>query len=523
MIRITALTLVLVLAWLGAPREAAAKVLRYAVVIGNNVGADDEKNLRYAESDAQKLRDVLVALGDVPEENAVLLLGKGAAVMRRVLISINDRIRLEADPGDDVVLVVYYSGHADAEALHLGASRFDIGQLRKLVRGSSASFRMLVLDACRSGALTRGKGGKRVGAFDIAIDESLGGEGVVFMTASAADEDAQESDALRGSFFTHYLVSGLRGAADEDGDGSVSVAEAYAYAYQQTIRASSKTLHGTQHPSFHFDLRGQGQVALTRLRSASRGRVSFPPGHGYLVFARNEAGPVVAEIGVLDARRQLTLDAGSYFVRGRARDHLLEGTIRVVADRSSTLDDAALTRIDYARLARKGGSDRRLVHGPLVGYQLRTMLWQDGSLCHGARVGYPVELHWLTVAPTVGFCRAAFASDGLRGHADELDLTLALTHVFDVPVVSIGIGLGGGASWLRQSFVDAANAPARNTIGGHVDGIFDLWWDLPRGFYLLTELSPQLYVFPQQRGNSDEVSTRAMVTGRVLVGFGKRF
>ena len=44
----------------------------------------------------------------------------------------------------------------------------------------------------------------------------LAGEGVVFLTSSSANEDAHESDTLKGSFFTHYLVSGMLGAADTD-------------------------------------------------------------------------------------------------------------------------------------------------------------------------------------------------------------------------------------------------------------------------------------------------------------------
>ena len=36
----------------------------------------------------------------------------------------------------------------------------------------------------------------------------------MLLTSSSADEDAQESDAIAGSYFSHHLVSGLRGSAD---------------------------------------------------------------------------------------------------------------------------------------------------------------------------------------------------------------------------------------------------------------------------------------------------------------------
>jgi len=90
---------------------------------------------------------------------------------RAALISINDRIRTAG--ATESMLIVYYSGHADAEALHLGATNFALTQLEQLVRGSPAAFRLLVVDACRSGALTRVKGGKPAAAFPIALGDTL--------------------------------------------------------------------------------------------------------------------------------------------------------------------------------------------------------------------------------------------------------------------------------------------------------------------------------------------------------------
>ncbi|WP_437303308.1 hypothetical protein [Sorangium sp. So ce388] len=83
------------------------------------------------------------------------------------------------------------------------------------------------------------------------------------MTASSVNEEAQESDALGGSFFTHYLTSGLMGAADDDRNEVVTLDEAYRHVSEATIRATSQTLAGTQHPTLRYKLRGQGKLALT--------------------------------------------------------------------------------------------------------------------------------------------------------------------------------------------------------------------------------------------------------------------
>jgi len=73
------------------------------------------------------------------------------------------------------------------------------------------------------------------------------------LTASSPDEVAQKSDQLQGSFFTHSLVTALLGAGDSDGDAAIALDEAYRYAYEATLRATSQTLLGTQHPSFRYD------------------------------------------------------------------------------------------------------------------------------------------------------------------------------------------------------------------------------------------------------------------------------
>ena len=140
--------LCLLLTGLGASAAPAASVERYAVLIGNNLGATGEQPLRYAEEDARRVYDVVTELGGFRPENLVLLRGEDAGTARRALIALNERIRAAASQrGAQAMLLVYYSGHADAQALHLGDSALELGELEGLVRGSAATFRLLVLGA----------------------------------------------------------------------------------------------------------------------------------------------------------------------------------------------------------------------------------------------------------------------------------------------------------------------------------------------------------------------------------------
>ena len=107
----------------------------------------------------------------------------------------------------------------------LGDDRYAYRNLRDRLDQVPADVRIAVLDACSSGAFTRVKSGRPRPPF--LVDESSDMRGHAFLTSSSESEAAQESDRIRASYFTHYLVSGLRGAADLSGDGKVTLSEAY--------------------------------------------------------------------------------------------------------------------------------------------------------------------------------------------------------------------------------------------------------------------------------------------------------
>src|SRR6185436_21139190 len=115
--------------------------------------------------------------------NQVVLRGKSADQVRRALIATNERIRVAQRAGRQAVLFVYYSGHGDADALHLGDSRLELRELEALVRGSPAQVRILVIDACRSGSLTRVKGGTQAPPIALTRVDEMSGEGVIVLTA----------------------------------------------------------------------------------------------------------------------------------------------------------------------------------------------------------------------------------------------------------------------------------------------------------------------------------------------------
>ena len=503
------------------PGAASAQVERFAVVVGNNVGEPPDVPLRYAEVDAARMASVLQEVGGVRPENVVLLQGKDADTVRRALIAVNERVR---SSGRSTVLLVYYSGHADSGALHLGPSRLELTELEQLVRGSAAAFRLLILDACRSGALTRVKGGTPIPPFEIQLGERVAGEGAVFLTSSSASEDSQESDELKGSFFTHALVSGLLGAADENGDGRITLDEAYRYAYEATLRGSSRTIAGTQHPTFQYDVRGAGDLVLATLEQKARGRawLELPAGRTWLLFQDSADGAVVGEVASADRVRRLSLRAGKYFLRGRAPDVLLEGTVDLRPGTTAQVDESTLTRTAYARLVRKGEGAADSVTSLEAETRLRTALVSGGGLCPGVAVGFAVALRTVTITPRVAWCRSSFTNVDLTSTIDQYDVELALTHVWDLRAISIELGLTIGGALLHQTFHTTGEAPSRTTGALQLTPSLIFSHDLGAKTYLYLGIAGATYLFKSEDTTTTADSFGPSFALRVALGFGFR-
>ena len=502
--------------------SASAHVQRFAIIAGNDHGLGEDGALSYANTDATRVYEVLRDLGGFDPVDMVLLHDENADTFRRTLITVNERVRTAtSQPDTQAVLFVYYSGHADAQDLHLGPTRFAMGELAQLVRGSAASFRLLVLDACRAGAVTRLKGGRIRPAFPLP-DETLPSDGVAFLTASAPSEDAQESDELRGSFFTHAFVSGMLGAADDDRDGRIVLDEAYRYTYQNTLRATSKTFSGAQHPAFRYDLRGQGDLVLTRTDAyaAERGALVFPPGVAFLVMRDHANGAVVAEVGERSAVRTLSVRPGQYFVRGRGTDVLYEGRIAAAAGGMSSVRLADLERIDYARLVRKGHAEVRLAQALEAGGRVRTALPNSDRACFGGYVGYGIDSAQIGAKARLSACASGFDNGGLHAQTRAYDLDVRVHHAWDVERLSIELGLGGGATLFTQDFDSRGNAPTRYSVVPFLLLGATANVDVSRGYYLSADLAAETHFMPVLR---DDVERSVSFAVRLSIGIGTRF
>jgi hypothetical protein len=186
------------------------------------------------------------------------------------------------------------------------------------------------------------------------------------------------------------------------------------------------------------------------------------------------------------------------------------------------LQESQLSPVEYARLARKGGSERGLAHGPWVGYQLRSPLWSDATPCQGLRAGYALDLPQVSLRTGLGACRSSFDNDVVRAHADELGGDLSAAHVWDFSAVSVSFGGVAGASWLRQRFETLGRAPDRDSLGLSVGALIGVSVELTHGFDLFAETVGQVVCFEQRRADGSDAAV-AQPALRLTLGAGKHF
>jgi hypothetical protein len=297
--------------------EASAKTVRIALVTGHNRGLDSDVRLQFAESDAQKLAELLQEVGSIEEENIILLKSPRPEDLDRAFGDAR-ALSANAEAGDEVVFLFYYSGHGTGDNLKLGRKTYSLKDLKERINQVPAKLRIGILDACQSGAITRLKGARLVQPF--VLEQQLKSSGSILIASSSENENSQESEQLQGSFFTHNLMGALRGAGDMSGDRRVTLLEAYQYAYQKTLVQTESTRGGAQHAMAQINLDVEGDVVLTDLNSG-RGGLHFTPQMEGALLVADGRSQVVGEFHKEKGREAfLALPPGSYRIfqkRGR--------------------------------------------------------------------------------------------------------------------------------------------------------------------------------------------------------------
>ena len=226
------------------------KVKIWAVVVGVARYAHMPV-LKYTDDDAYHIYAFLKSPegGALPDEQIKVLIDDDAT--RSNIIRSMRQVLGQADEND--VVLLYFSGHGlpgsflpvDFDGFN---NKLQHEDLKELFKESKAKHKICLADACHSGSLMamRAPLDGTLRKYYEAFEESDGG--TALLLSSKGDEYSLEDKGLRQGIFSHFLIRGLKGEADDDKNKIVTISELYNFVYANVRRytgnAQTPTISG---------------------------------------------------------------------------------------------------------------------------------------------------------------------------------------------------------------------------------------------------------------------------------------
>src|SRR5215216_1492266 len=223
---------------------------KFALIIGNTEYIDPGlAQLTAPGKDTEDFARVLKDLEIGAFDDVNVLFNQPEPVVRGAIDEFFDQKK------PDDLLVLFFSGHGvrdEVGSLYLAvkntirsrlrSTAIKSDYIREVMDQSRSRRQVLILDCCNSGAFAQGTKAEIGGTMGMV--SAFQGYGRYVLTASDATQFAWEGNKVIGetqnSLFTHFLVKGLEGEADNDGDGKITVDELYDYAFEQIVSLTPK-------------------------------------------------------------------------------------------------------------------------------------------------------------------------------------------------------------------------------------------------------------------------------------------
>ncbi|MGB1121034.1 MAG: caspase family protein [Saprospiraceae bacterium] len=204
----------------------------YAVLVGV-ARYNHMKSLKYTDDDAYRMFAFLKSPegGALADDQIKILIDEDAS-KDNILKTLNETFA-KAGPNDYILF--YFSGHGLKGAFlpidYDGSNnRVEHADIKAILDKSQAKSKVVIADACHSGSLNGAKGATAQSVIETyyeAFSRSSGG--TALMMSSKAEETSIENNGLRQGIFSHFLIRGLKGAADNDDNKLVTINELFEY------------------------------------------------------------------------------------------------------------------------------------------------------------------------------------------------------------------------------------------------------------------------------------------------------
>ena len=248
---------------------------RYAIVIG--IGNYKDRKippLHYTVADAQGMHDVLTneKYGFLLKENVKILINEEAST-QNIKKAFGTWLKKKAKENDSVI--IYFAGHGapearstywvtyDSDIEDLYGTAISNDSISKMLNGIESKTIIVFLDSCYSAA-TINRGWHTRSLIEKDPFKEFKGEGRVVITSSDGRQPSLEIQEYGHGVFTHFLIQGLIGKADQDIDGFIILDEIWDYV-KNNVRNTAMQYGVHQTPI--IDGRHSSGILMTRYPS----------------------------------------------------------------------------------------------------------------------------------------------------------------------------------------------------------------------------------------------------------------
>jgi serine/threonine protein kinase len=243
------------------------RALALVIGIGDYQCSEQIPRLHFAGRDAAALAELLKDpdVCGFPKEQVILLLDEEAG--RDAVVSRLSKW-LPALAKDAEIVLIYFAGHGTIQTIGHKEQGFllpyDANPGDVVTRGIAmndlvnwteglAPAVVVCLDCCHAGKVLGRPGiALREDSRDLslwpALLQEMSGKGRFLIASCDEGQKSIEAQELGHGLFTHHLLEGMRGAADQDGDGQVGVAELFNYVSAAVAKDSQKKFGREQKP-----------------------------------------------------------------------------------------------------------------------------------------------------------------------------------------------------------------------------------------------------------------------------------
>ncbi len=320
----------MMLGWaLSLPGPARAVALRYALIVGNNVGVDSDGHqpfppLHFAEREAGALKKKLVALSnfDASQKRTRLLLGAKRHQVKAAIAALVRQMKKDTAlvGNTETLFLFYFTGHGLAGELLLEDGPLTADEVGEMFRQLDADFSVGVFDACYSGSLEKealkAKGVRSTPGLNLfreMPEEILSAEGRIWYVSSGPGQASYEDDHI-GGVFTHFFIRGLAEAA-RDGPG-ITLERIWHFARENTVEYTAKRNREQVPEQFIARLKASAPIyfsfplertATLVLADSVQGQFALSYADGHLTEIINKAKGKPRKIAVYPGRARLML------------------------------------------------------------------------------------------------------------------------------------------------------------------------------------------------------------------------